>query len=274
MLRLGHIEYSNCFPVHAALLDRGPPSGVTVHADVPGQLNRALAAGDVDVAPCSSVELARHADRYRILPGLVIGSDGPVRSIRLESTLPPGELGGATVAVPTASATSVVLLRVLLEARHGVVARFRWFDQGREADPVAAGADAALWIGDRALTRRYPARRLLYDLGAEWTAWTGLPFAFAVWQTPLGPEHDRELRDLRELLLASRDFFYEHAERLAARHAHSFGLSAGELLTYWLSLRYDLDDRMQLGLLEFFRRAAALGHIPPLDRLPLVPERL
>jgi hypothetical protein len=24
-LRLGHIVYSNCFPVHAGLIDRGPP---------------------------------------------------------------------------------------------------------------------------------------------------------------------------------------------------------------------------------------------------------
>ena len=271
MLCLGHIEYSNCFPVHAALLDRGPPPGVTLHSDIPGNLNRALAAGAVDVAPCSSIELARHTPRYRILPGLVIGSDGPVRSIRFESTLALEDLGGATVAVPTASATSVVLLRILLQSRHGVAARLRWFDQARERDPVGAGADAALWIGDRALTRHIPARRRVYDLGAEWTAWTGLPFAFAVWQTPLGPEHDQELAGLHELLLASRAYFFEHAAALAERHAPAFGLPSDTLLTYWLSLRYELDGRMRLGLLEFFRRAAELGLAPPLERLPMVP---
>ena len=43
--------------------------------------------------------------------------------------------------------------------------------------------EAVLVIGDAALMlaaqRRYPVR---LDLGAEWHAWTGLPFVFAVWR--------------------------------------------------------------------------------------------
>ena len=61
--------------------------------------------------------------------------------------------------MPTASATSVVLLKVLLRLRWGVRPRFRWFDQAAE-DPFAAGADAALFIGDVAL------RADLYPAGA------------------------------------------------------------------------------------------------------------
>src|SRR5688500_15274661 len=113
MIRLGHIEYSNCFPLHAELLEQGSPQ-VELVRGVPTELNRALEAGAIDVAPASSIEYARHADRYRVLPEFVIGSRGPVHSILLESTRPIEELIDTRVAIPTASATSVVLLKILL----------------------------------------------------------------------------------------------------------------------------------------------------------------
>ena len=132
MLRLGHIEYSNCFPVHALLLDREPPPGIEVRTAVPSVLNAELAAGRVDVSPSSSIEFARHADRYRLFPDLAIGAHGAVQSILFETRVAPEALTGREVALPTASATSVVLLRILLEKRLGVRPRYRWFDQGSE----------------------------------------------------------------------------------------------------------------------------------------------
>src|SRR5690606_223431 len=168
MLRLGHIDYSNCFPVHALLLDQGMPDGITLRVGVPAVLNAELRAGQVDVAPCSSIEFARQAERYRLLPGLVIGSAGPVQSILLEGAAAMEDLDGREVALPTASATSVVLLRILLELRLGVRPRYRWFDQSGEADPVGDGAAAALWIGDRAMLRAERSGRPLTDLGEVW----------------------------------------------------------------------------------------------------------
>ena len=132
-LRLGHIVYSNCFPVHARLLDVGAPGWIDIVQGVPSHLNTLLERGEIDVAPCSSIEFARNADRYRVLPDLVIGARGPVRSIVFAATRPPEELDGALVAMPTASATSVVLLKVLLRLRWGVQPRFRWF--GRFTSP-------------------------------------------------------------------------------------------------------------------------------------------
>ena len=76
MIRLGHISYSNCVPVHALLLEKTPDDVVLVR-DVPSRLNAALAAGEIDAAPCSSIEYARHTSDYRILPGHAIGV-GPV----------------------------------------------------------------------------------------------------------------------------------------------------------------------------------------------------
>jgi chorismate dehydratase len=267
VLRLGHIEYSNCFPVHALLLDRGVPPGIELRPGVPAVLNAELRAGRLDVAPSSSIEFARNADRYRILPGLVIGAAGAVHSILLESETPPEALDGEEVALPTASATSVVLLRILLELRLGVRPRYRWFDQAREADPIAGGAAAALWIGDRAMRRRQESTRLFTDLGESWNAWTGLPFVFALWQTSAGPERDAELRALHGLLLESLAYFETAIDALAERHAVGFGMSPERLARYWRSLSYRLDARMEEGLLHFYRLAAELREVPSVPEL-------
>jgi chorismate dehydratase len=263
-LRLGHIVYSNCYPVHARLLET-PPPWLEIVAGTPAELNAGLAEGRVDVAPASSIEFARHPDRYRILPGLSISSRGPVRTIAFAAARPWTELDGATVALPTASATSVWLLRILLEERVGVRPTYVWFRQESE-DPRALGADAALFIGDLALAARRAGWPHLYDLGAEWDRWTGLPFVFALWQTPLGDDRADELEALRRALLDARAWAFAQLESLARRAAPRFGWAPEELAAYWRSLDYGLDPELLAGLQAFYRRAVALGAletVPP-----------
>ena len=262
-LRLGHISYSNCFPVHARLLDQPAPSDPRLVEGIPSRLNGLLARGEIEVAPSSSIEYARHAERYRILPDLVIGARGAVRSILLVGDRPPTELDGRRVALPSASATSVVLLKVLLRLRWNVRAEFFWFDQARE-DPFAAGASAALFIGDVALDPRlHPAQPVRHDLGSEWAEHTGLPFAFAVWQA--GGGSPEALRALHALLLESRAYALARLDDLAHRHAHRFGLPQEMLAPYWRGLSYDLDPAMVEGLRTFYRLAVEIGE---LERAP------
>lgn len=264
-LRLGHITYSNCFPVHARLVDRPRAGDPALVEGVPSTLNGLLADGTIDVAPSSSIEFARNADRYMILPELAIGARGAVRSIVLVSGRPPGELGGCRVSLPTASATSVVLLKILLRIRWKVQCRFDWFDQ-RMDDPFAAGADAALFIGDVALRagREMP-DALRLDLGAEWWDETGLPFAFAVWQASSGSP--AALRGLHASLVESRAYGEAHREALAARYATHFGMRSEELGRYWADLAYHLDPSLVEGLEAFYREAVGVGE---LERVPVL----
>jgi chorismate dehydratase len=266
MIRLGHIDYSNCVPVHSRLLERVKPEGIQLVMGVPSELNDALLNGRVDVAPCSSIEYARHADAYTLLPDLVIGSDGRVGSILLESAVPLEELDRRAVWLPTASASSVVLLRILLETKLGMSPDYSWFHQADAGDPVGIHASAVLRIGDVALRRVVPGDRHVYDLGELWKEWTGLPFAYAVWQVRAGAPAD-EMKRLHGILVESRSFFEANSADLAGRHASRFGLDADRLNDYWTSLRYTLDDRMQQGLLRFYEYAAALGEAPPVTEL-------
>ena len=70
---------------------------------VPTDLNRLL-AGEVDTAPISSIEYARHADSLLLLPRLCVSSEGAVDSIQLVSSTPldahPHRRGHARVAPP------------------------------------------------------------------------------------------------------------------------------------------------------------------------------
>jgi chorismate dehydratase len=259
-VRLGHITYSNCFPVHARLLDAPRSGDPRLVEGIPSHLNRLLERGEIDVSPSSSIEFARHADRYRIMPDLVIGSRGAVRSILFLSRRDPRSLDGAEVAIPSASATSVVLLRILLRLRYGVEPSFRWFDQAHE-DPFASGSSAALFIGDVALRPDlHPDLPVRLDLGEEWMEHTGLPFAFAVWQA--GEHADPgALRELHRLLLESRSYGLENLRTLADRHRERFGFPARMLAEYWGALRYQLDAEMLRGLEEFYRQAVEIGEL-------------
>lgn len=262
-MRLGHIVYSNCFPVHARLLDRPEEGDPRLVDGVPSTLNRLLEEGEIDVSPSSSIEFARHPDRYVVLPDLVIGSRGAVRSILLLGSAEPTELDGRVVALPSASATSVVLLKILLRLRWGVEPRFRWFDQADE-DPFAAGAAAALFIGDVALRRDlHPHLRVRLDLGSEWAALTGLPFAFAVWQAAAADPS--ALHRLHTILLQSRAFGLGNLPELAQRHSRRFALPPQMLAEYWATLSYDLDTPMIEGLEAFYRLAVEVGE---LERAP------
>src|SRR5215218_7620497 len=176
---------------------------------VPTELNRAPLAGEIDVAPISSIEYARNADRLRLLPRLCVGSEGAVDSIQLVSRKPLEQV--RSVAVTPESATSVVLIRVLLpEAQHV---------------PLGENADATLLIGDAALKSAFEDPTPHYDLGRLWLERTGLPMVFAVWACP-EPVVDG-LNELEEALVASVRLARAEPERLARQASETYGYPAG-----------------------------------------------
>ena len=276
MIRLGNIDYSNCYPIHGPVLGRNRPDWLEVVDGPPSDLNRRLANGELDVAPGSSIELARHSREYGVLRGLCIGSAGPVESIIFVSRLPLRELAGRTVALPTASATSRCLLRILLEVRLGVEPIWVDFDQ-RSHDPLisdsgAAGqVDAALFIGDVALRREGEPGELLFDLGQEWTEWTGLPFVYALWLVRGEVANRSEIHELHRLFLQSRDAAAVDAPALASQASGRYGFPPFRLQSYWSRIRYDLDEQMLEGLEHFLAFASEIGEAPRIDGIRLIP---
>src|SRR5579862_1195715 len=194
-------------------------------AGVPTDLNRRLVAGELDTAPISSIEYARHADTLRLLPRLCVSSEGAVDSIQLVSRLPLESI--RTVAVTPESATSVVLTKVLLPHADHV--------------PLGEDGDAKMLIGDAALKSAFEDPTPHHDLGRMWLERTGLPMVFAVWAAPEPPHPG--LHELEDALVESVRRARAEPERLAFEAAERYGYPPGFLARYFEKLRYRFGPR-------------------------------
>jgi chorismate dehydratase len=263
-MRVGRIPWINCYPVYAAA-DRGivqfPWELVTGTAS---ELNDRLAAGGLQVSVVSAVEYARNASAYHLLPDLAISCDGPVRSVKLFSRIPVGDLTGATVLVAASSRTSVLLLELLCRHRwriapHLATVRAEPTDlAGLQAFPH----QAVLVIGDAALLLSarggYPHE---VDLGTAWRDWTGLPFVFAVWAARREAD-GRTVARVHEALLASRAWGVIHLDLLADEAAEATGIDRATCRSYLDGLDYRLSYAHLAGLTDFFRRLAHDDLVP------------
>jgi len=271
-MRVGRIPYLNCAPVYGAV-DRGIVAlDAELVSGVPSALNRGVAEGAIDVSVVSAVEYARAAGQYLLLPDLAISCNGAVRSVMLFSTRPVQELAGAPVLVSRSSMTSVALLDLLFEHVWKVRPVFvpgdtEADDLRRDRSPVAA----RLVIGDAALMLRHPDHPVaiahgrtypfVYDLGAEWKAWTGLPFVFAVWVARREASM-REALHVHGALMESRDWGLAHLERIASEASATCQLPTAVVHDYLAGLDYGLGLEYLEGLAEFFRRLELAGKVP------------
>ena len=252
MLRLGRISYANMAPVFYDL-EEGAFEQVP---GVPTELNRRLMDGDIDVAPISSIEYARNADRLRLLPQLCVSTEGAVDSIQLITRKPLEQV--RSVAVTPESATSVVLTKVLL----GDV----------DLVPLEQPADARMLIGDAALRSAFEDPTPHHDLGRLWQERTGLPMVYAVWACRDGITDG--LEELQRAHLRSLAIARSEPEALARRASADYGWPAGFLARYFEKLRYHFGPRERQGLVRFFELAHLAGEletVPPLRFAELSP---
>jgi chorismate dehydratase len=241
--------------------------GVELHKDTPDRLNDALVAGDLDIGPISLVEYLRHADELLLLPDLAVGSDGPVLSVNLVSTVPPAELSGRRVALGSTSRTGVLLARMLLESYHGATPEY--FRCPPDLTEMLLEADGAVLIGDTALRARTeaPSQGLIVtDLGEAWRQWTGLPMVFAVWaaRREFAADHPGVVKEVHEAFLTSRELCLAELDTVATAASRWEPFSATELADYFRALDFSLGSRQIAGLREFAARAAVAGAVPPL----------
>src|SRR5262249_53918050 len=250
MIRLGRISYVNMAPVFL----RPEADGEEV-SGAPPALNRRLLAGEIDLAPISSIEYARNADRLRLLPRLCVSSQGAVDSIQLVSKVPLEHV--RTVAVTPESATSVVLTKVLLpEASHR---------------PLGEEAHAKLLIGDAALQSAFEDPTPHHDLGRLWLERTGLPMVFAVWAAPepVAPG----VEELEAALVDSVRLARAAPEQLAHESSARYGYPPGFLARYFEKLHYSFGPRERAGLMTFLELAPALAELDEVPELRFVTTR-
>lgn len=264
-VRLGVIDYLNVWPVYEWLLRRERAErrlpGIATLAGVPAQVNLAMAQGDLDVSNVSSVAFGEHVRDWLLLPRLSVAAHGRVDSVLLFSWHAEWrDLDGRSIALSEHSATSIALVRLLCERRYGIQPRYVL--QPPDLDAMLAQHDAALLIGDIALVEGHLRREIAgrgrpyaFDLAAEWHAWTGLPFVFAVWAARAGRADAVRASHVVELLHASKEHGLAHLDRLAGAASARFNLPTGVCSEYLQLLDYDLTESDLLGLRRFLELA-------------------
>jgi chorismate dehydratase len=256
------IDYLNVAPVYNALSRDGTLApGVELVAGVPSEMNAALLAGEIDLSNVSSVAYGRFVDEWLLVPGLSVAAQERVESVLLFSWHADWRaLNGGSVALTSDSATSVALVRLLAEERHG--AQPRYVTMAPDLDAMLAEHDAALLIGDIALIEGYRRREIagrgrpyIFDLATEWRAWTGLPFVFAVWAARADRAQEVTASGAVQALTESKRRGLADLEDIAAEAAKRLGLPADGCLRYLRLLDYNLTKRDLQGLRRFLELA-------------------
>ena len=170
-IKVGRVPDLNYDPFYFDMESRGIQLLQVPH----GSIGAAVERGEIDGGPVPLADCWALEDRFNYVAGFCLAASEKSGSTFLHSRQPIEELQGAPIGIPNGSETSVDLLRVLLNFKY-------------EVQPLAYvtaedGHDAILLDGDQGLRRRrgvrgYPHR---YDLGEEWSRWTGLPFVSARW---------------------------------------------------------------------------------------------
>jgi chorismate dehydratase len=251
-VRIGAVNYLNSKPLIYELPLLAPEAELIL--DVPSRLADRLRAGSLDVALIPVIEYFR-AGSYSILPNIAISSHGPVLSVTLFSRVPWQAIRSVTL--DEGSRTSAVLAQILLRKRYAIHAEIETLPLDGNADEV--DADAVLLIGDRAMRACLPGFAYAYDLGQEWSGWTGLPFVYAVWAVREGAE----LGVVAQALNEAKRRGCNRSGIIAHEEAPRLGLDAGFCRRYLATIiHFDLGPHEQAGLIHYYTLACELGLAP------------
>jgi chorismate dehydratase len=262
-IRIGAVTYLNARPLIVALPEIAPRLELVI--DYPSRLADALAAGRLDVAMIPSIEYAR-GQGFSIISDACIACDGPVRSVKLYGRVPVEDVH--SLALDEGSRTSAALTRILLKERFGVVPNLTPLPIGATLDDTTA--DAVLLIGDRGMTSVGGTFEFVWDLGEEWSRWTGLPFVFSLWVA----RGNVDLRGVGKTLARARDLGLTRLAEIASREAPTLGIPEADCLSYLRDhLEYRLGRRQRLSLERFFALAAGMRLAPADAKLTFYEDR-
>lgn len=259
---MGRVSYLNCLPLFYPIEAGRVSVPAKIFADHPAVLNAAFQRGELEVTAVSSLAYGQFAGEALVLPGLSISCRGRVGSVLLASRLPAEDLEGRPLSLTPYSATSVVLLRILMKRWYGVTPTY--FTRPAGSPPEWEAPDAFLTIGDEALeiarSGRFPH---IYDLGEEWLRFTGKPMVFALWvvRKDFAAAEPEKLAAVWHALQEAKLWSRTHPGALAAAGADRLGVEPEFVEDYFTLLNYDLEWIHLEGLMTFYRLALLDGYL-------------
>ena len=259
-IKIGKIEYTNDWPIYHNFDPAQLSVPAVIHSDLPANLNRGLLEDRLFVTPVSAFAYGTRSDDFWLLPDLSVSAKNAVGSILLFSRKPLAELGSGTIALTNTSATSVNLLKIILDKRYGHKPEYVSMDP--ELDRMMEHCDAALLIGDHAITAsQRDTGYIVTDLGLEWKQWTGLSMTFAVWAVnkQFAAVYPELVTEIGEQLRASKQRSVADLNPVIHEARQKMGGSHEYWEHYFRQLWYDFGEKEQQGLALYFQYAHELG---------------
>jgi aminodeoxyfutalosine synthase len=243
---IGKIPYLNSVPFYAHW-ENSPRSRML--PIVPRRMGMLSKKGQLDAGLFSLMDYFEQEDALELM-GWCIATRDQVKSVMLFANDGWRELDGKTIGITDDTATSVRLLKVLLEKKYGVRARFERLHAGVND---YSRYDAVLLIGDEALRRNKSGLdgfELVFDLAKEWYEWQKLPFVFAVWAMKKTLPQERKT-ELKQMIAASLAKSEEDSSAIGILHGASLGLRAEETQEYLAGFNYRLGEREMEAMRKF-----------------------
>jgi aminodeoxyfutalosine synthase len=242
---IGKIPYLNSVPFYA-FLDSAEQKILPV---VPRRMGILARKKQIVSGPFSLIDYLSMEDDFELMDFCIATRD-QVKSVLLFAKEGWRGLDGKRIAITDDTATSIQLLRVLLDQKYGVHAEFERLHAG--VNDVHE-FDAVLLIGDEALhCNKYglPGFELVFDLAREWYEWQKLPFVFAVWAVLRSLPDDQKTK-LHDSLGASLRHSQTALAWLGARHGQKIGITADEAREFLEGFNYHLGDREREAIAVF-----------------------
>ncbi|MFD2672895.1 menaquinone biosynthesis protein [Marinicrinis sediminis] len=261
-LRIGKINYTNVWPIFQHFPYEFFEDEIEVVEQVPTELNEAMARGTIDVGPISSFSFAQHADQYVLFPDLSVSAHDRVHSILLFTKKPLQQLDGCPVALPTTSATSVHLLKMILERFVGVQPTY--FYAQPDLETMMNTADAALLIGDDAIRSSWKQTGYeVLDLAEQWHRYTGKWMTFAVWavRKEAASRMPETMARIFHGFQSSKEMSTRFPEDVIAAAMREIGGTRTYWQQYFQHLCYDFQEEQFDGLQHYFALAKEMGYL-------------
>ena len=270
-LKIGHNPAANMLPMFY-FFDKDNPLCELVEG-VPAQHNHLLATGQIHMAPISAFSFGEHSTDYHVLSDLSVSARGKIDSILLYSKFELADLDGKSLALTNTSATSVNLLKIILEKFLKVTPRYTTVEPNLEN--MLQQHDGALLIADDALLgiSENPGY-YIFDLSQEWYKHTGLPMTFAVWAVSdqVLQANPSQVNQVHRLLLAAKQAGLQDINLIIQQCVATLGKNYEFWRQYFSQLRYDLQPDLLQGLAKYFEYCVELGlleHKPVLRIFPI-----
>lgn len=266
---IGKIGYTNVWPVYHHFRTSQFSASAELVTEVPSILNRKLLEGSMDVSAISSFAYGVGHEDLLLLPQLSVSTNGPVNSIFVFSREPLERIKNGVFSLTNTSATSVNLLKMIMEKKYG--GKPTYVDSEPDLEAMMANSDAALLIGDTAIKASWQDHGyIMTDLSQLWKTWTGYGMTFAVWVVTKRFA-DRKPELVAEVLSAfqtSKQRSLADLSPVVAQACQEIGGNESYWTHYFKNLCYDFGEEQQAGLALYYSYAHELGlldHKVPLN---------